>query len=325
MWWIRRFPATTSGAVLLCILVLWFAAMGALSPEELPHYAQSRREVIGMALMLILLPPYLVAVSIVTRRLSLRLVDELEPLSRRPQDCDRARRAIQNGWKRALLPGALLGVVLGLANTSSIDAFTTTVAAHVHIALMSGQMLLWLLIGLLLAIRFVASRGFRRLGEVLDFELFRLDQLKPLARSGLLDMVMIAGALALSPLQALDAEFRWYNYQYGLFVAVFASGLLVIWPLLPIHRRIRAEKARQLAHVERLLADEGSASTTAELSRLETLLAHRDRLKNLRPWLFSTDLVSRFLLYLISPPLAWVGAAIVERFVDRILTGGVAG
>ena len=323
--WIRRFPALVSSALLLGLLITWFAAMGALSPAELPHYARSAREVIGMALMLILLPPYLVAMSIVTRRLSLRLVEELRPLARDPEDCERARQAILDGWRQALLPGALLGISMGLVNTSPVDAFTTTVGARVHIALMSGQMLLWLAIGLLLSVRFVASRGFRRLGEVIEFELFRLDQLKPLARSGLLDMVVIAGALAFSPLQTLDAEFRWYNYQYGLIVATIASGLLVVWPLTPIHRRIRAEKARRLEELERLLAGEEATPTLAGLSRLETLLAHRDRLQNLRPWLFSTDFVSRFLLYLIIPPLAWVGAAIVERFVDRLLTGATAG
>jgi hypothetical protein len=180
-------------------------------------------------------------------------------------------------------------------------------------------MFLWLLIGVVLVVGFRASSGFRRLGEVVRFELFRLDRLKPLARSGLLDMLVIAGALAFTPLQSLDAEFRWYNYQFGLLVAGVAALLLVVWPLWPIHVRIRAEKSRRIAAIDALIAGAGEATTRAETVELEALLSHRDRLVNLRAWLFSTDLVSRFLLYLIIPPLAWVGAAIVERVVDRIL------
>lgn len=321
MGWITRFPATASGLILLVLLTLWLAGMGALSPDELPHYVTSRQEVIGMALMLLLLPPYFVSATIAQRRHSLTLIEELRPLVRHPEDCDRAREAITRGWRTAFLPGLLIGLVMGLLNTSPLDAWTSTVGRSVHLGLSAGQMFLWLLIGVALVIGFKASSGFRRLGEVVHFELFRLDRLKPLARSGLLDMLVIAGALAFTPLQSLDAEFRWYNYQFGLLVAGVASILLVVWPLWPIHVRIRAEKRRRIAAIDAQIAAAGEPTTRAETVELETLLSHRDRLVGLRAWLFSTDLVSRFLLYLIIPPLAWVGAAIVERAVDLFLAG----
>ena len=319
MGWISRFPATASGLTLLAVLALWLAWTGALSPDELPHYAGSRREVIGMALMLMLLPPYFVSATIATRRHALTLIEELRPLVDRPEECDRARAAIVRGWRTAWIPGLPIGLVMGLLNTSPLEAWTTSVGRSVHLGLSAGQMFLWLLIGVALVVGFRASSGFRRLGEVVRFELFGLDHLKPLARAGLLDMLVIAGALAFTPLQSLDAEFRWYNYQFGLLVAGAASILLVVWPLWPIHVRIRAEKQRRIDAIDALIGAAGEPMTRAETAELEALLAHRDRLVGLRAWLFSTDLISRFLLYLIIPPLAWVGAAIVERLVDRIL------
>jgi hypothetical protein len=42
------------------LLSLFFLLMGALVPTELPKYAKSFREITGMALMLTLLPPYLI-------------------------------------------------------------------------------------------------------------------------------------------------------------------------------------------------------------------------------------------------------------------------
>ena len=57
------------------------------------------------------------------------------------------------------------------------------------------------------------------------------------------------------------------------------------------------------------------------MQQLESLLAHRDRLREQSTWPLSTALVSRVFLYLIIPPLAWAGAALVELLVDRLIAG----
>lgn len=317
---LARYPACSSALLVFVGLLAFFWAAGTLDPQAIPHYATSRREVIGMALMLMLLPPYFVATTIAMRRHSLSLVEALRPWVADPRDCDRAWQAVASGWRQGWLPGAVLGFAMGLLNTSIIDALTATVAPRIHLSLSLGQLFLWTTIGVVLGIRFVAARAFRRLGEVVSFELFRLDRLKPLARSGLVDMMVIAGALAFAPLQSLDAEFRWYNYSFGLAVASLASLALVVWPLWPIHGRIRADRRRRLDSLDALIAEQPAPTTRPEILALEPILSHRDRLASLRPWLVSTDLVSRFLLYLIFPPLAWAGAAIVERIVDQLLS-----
>jgi hypothetical protein len=55
--------------------------------------------------------------------------------------------------------------------------------------------------------------------------------------------------------------------------------------------------------------------------RLETLLAHRDRLRGARTRPLGTRLLSRALLYLVFPPLAWAGAALVEQALEWALRG----
>ncbi len=308
-----RVPAILPGLTLLVALAAWFGAMGAFDPPAVPVFSGSRREVIGMALMLTLLPPYLVAGTIAVQRYSLRLLDELRPPRVRPGDRDEVRRSIDAGWRRVWPFGVVLGLVMGSMNTSLVEALNATIAPRVHLGLTMGQIVIWLVIGLVLAIRFETARAFRRLGRVVELDLFRLGQLKPLARSGLADMMVVAGALAISPLQSLDAEFRWYNYHFALIVSGMAVGLLLVWPLWPVHRRVRAE-------IDALIAPESSASDRDAIQRVEVLLAHRDRVAGLRTWILSTDLAWRFILYLVIPPLAWAGAALVERVVDRMLS-----
>jgi hypothetical protein len=165
--------------------------------------------------------------------------------------------------------------------------------------------------------RVVSAIVFGRLGEQVRIDLFRLDRLRPLARSGLADVLLVAGAVALSPLQSLDAEFRWYNYHFALIVAIPTAAFQLLWPLRRVHARIRAEKARRVAEADARL--EAATDLPDDLLSLETTLAHRDRLREQRTWLLSFAMLSRLVLYLIIPPLAWVAAAIVERLVDRTL------
>jgi hypothetical protein len=206
-----------------------------------------------------------------------------------------------------------------LLNTNPIYALTKSAVPAIEISISFGQLLLWLIIGLLLSHRWVAARSFSRLGEVVTFDLFQLDRLRPLARSGMIDVLVIAGALAMSPLQSLDAEFRWYNYRAALVVAIPTALFLLLTPLRSVHRRISDEKRRQLAQIDALVGEADRGGSPAALQSFETLLAHRQRLRGQRTWPLDTALLSRLFVYLIIPPLAWAGAAVVERVVTRML------
>lgn len=316
----RSYPATTSVGLLLVLLTALFWGSGTLFPDVLPDYADSHRQITGMALMLILAPAYLVGAGIVAQRRSLELVDALRPALPDPQLAAEAQATIRGALRSVWPLGLALGLALGLFNTNPVEAWTMP-AAHVAVSLSFGQLVLWTVIGLLLVTRGVSARAFARLGEGVVFDPFRLDALRPLARSGLIDILVIAGALALSPLQALDAAFRWYNYQFALVVAIPSAILFVTFPLWPLHRRIHREKAARLARMDAMLEQLPTDGTPEGLARLETLLAHRDRVKNLPTWPLGSALLYRIVLYLIIPPLAWVGAALVEMLVGRIVSG----
>jgi hypothetical protein len=316
-----KHPATSVAVIFLLLGSVFYWFSGALWPEELPAYARSGRQITGTALMLIFLPAYFLSTAIVVRRHSLHLVEELRPQLPDSPAAEDAAVAIRGALRRSWLPATAIGFAAGLFNAPNIYAFTESTTPSIDISISVGQMFLWLLIAQVFGLRIEAARAFRRLGEVVHFDLFQLHRLKPLARSGLVDIMVITGALLISPLQSLDAEFRWYNYGFALMVAIPGSITLLLWPLWSIHGRIRDEKEAQLSRINGWIQTANRATTPEDTLKLEMLLAHRDRVRAQRTWLLSTDVASRVFLYLIIPPLAWVGAAMVERLVDQLVGG----
>ena len=100
-----------------------------------------------------------------------------------------------------------------------------------------------------------------------------------------------------------------------------AAVLLLIWPLRPIHRRLRQEKDRLLSAADGLVATKTGATSAAEVAELETLLAYRDRVRSQPTWALDVPLLSRFALYVVIPVIAWIGAALVEIAIDRWTAG----
>lgn len=315
-------PGLAAAGALLAVLAGFFWLTGALQPTAIPDYASSPRQITGMALMLILVPAYLVGAASLAQRRSLALVEETRERLAEPGAADAAAGAIRSGLRRTWKLGIASGFLMGLLNTNPLEVLRSEVPI-LEGSISFGQVLMWCLIGLLLGVRISAARAFRRIADTVELDVLRPDRLKSIARSGVVDVAIIAGALLITPLQSLDAEFRWYNYQFGLLVGLPAAAFFLVWPIQPLHRRNRADRDARLGGLERQIHALGSAApATPETSaRLEALLAHRDRLRSVSTWPLSTGLLSRVVLYLVIPPVAWAGAALVERVVDRALGG----
>ncbi len=57
------------------------------------------------------------------------------------------------------------------------------------------------------------------------------------------------------------------------------------------------------------------------ITRIELLMQHRDRVRHTSAWPIDLSIAFRLILFIIIPPLAWLGAAFVELGLDKILTG----
>ena len=130
-----------------------------------------------------------------------------------------------------------------------------------------------------------------------------------------MDVLIIMGAIALMPLQALDLEFRWVNYEAGLIIGGIAAISLFVLPLWGVHLAIDAARSTRL----RELQQQVDSCDRGDITQLESLVAHRDRVQGIHTWPLDLRLIIRVLFYLVLPPLAWVGAALVENVVERFL------
>lgn len=316
-------PGLVAAGVATVVMTAVFVVGGTYSTVDLPGWTWSARELIGMSLMLTGATTYLIAAWTIAQRRSLELVAELRPLLPDPSAADEAVSTIQAAWGRTWWIGSLVGIGLSLFNTNPIWAFTGAAYTRIAVPVSFGQIFLWMVIGNLLAVRITASHAFARLGERVRIDLFRLDRLRPLARSGVVDAALVVGALLFAPLQSLDFEFRAGNYSFALIVALPSLAFYLYWPLHTVHRRIRTERDGRLMAVDLQIEQLGSAtpSTPVETERLEVLLAHRERLADARTWPLDLSILSRIAFYLVIPPLAWAAAAVVERIVDGLLAG----
>jgi len=300
-----------------------FGFAGALSGNPLPGTDSSPRAIVGMSLMLIATPTYMLAAWTIGHRRSLELLAELRAQLPDSAAIETTEATIRTAWRRTFWIGSAVGIGLSLFNTEPWSAIQEAAYPRIAIPISIGQMFLWWIIGMLMLARITASNAFAQLGERLPVDVFRLDRLRPLARTGMVDGAIVVGALALAPLQSLDAEFRWVNYRFALVTGIPSIAFFLVWPLRRVHLRIRADRDARLANVDDQIEALGGAlpATPGETERLEQLLAHRERLVEARTWPLDLRLLSRVVFYLIIPPLAWVAAAVVERIVDAALAG----
>ena len=106
--------------------------------------------------------------------------------------------------------------------------------------------------------------------------------------------------------------------------AAFATVMLVL-PTQPLVERVREWRTAELGRVEAAIAGDrraldGSPLGT-QLSRVDVvgLLLYRREVTDLRALPFDGGAFARFALYVLLPPMSWVAAALVERWVDKAL------
>ncbi len=151
-----------------------------------------------------------------------------------------------------------------------------------------------------------------------------LAPLAPLGRMALRSAVLWIGAAAIVSLAILLTGGTVMELVTALFLVCIAVGAFVI-PVRGVHRRIRAAKRQELTRVrveirrdrESVAALAGEASAAA--ARLPGLLAWERRIESAREWPFDTTTLVRFALLLTVPLFSWLGGALMERALDRVL------
>jgi hypothetical protein len=120
---------------------------------------------------------------------------------------------------------------------------------------------------------------------------------------------------------SIEAGLNPMAYIPGLLATGVPMLLLAALPVWPVHRRIAAARRHALQEVNACIATLPPADPAAPetLVDLAPLLGYRRELLEVSEWPFDVGVVTRLGLYLIIPPLTWVGAALIEHVVEGLL------
>lgn len=179
------------------------------------------------------------------------------------------------------------------------------------------------LVGRALTAHLHAARALSSVGERwVEIDLLDLRPLQPLVRFGLRLVLLWAIWFAIMAAFWLGPESHWSN-ALGLLPLLAVAVAALILPVRGVHGRIRAVKRAELARVTEAIrqAREGllDAPPGRESPRLANLIAYRSLVEDVREWPFDVSTLLRFTLYVMLGVGSWLGAALVERVLGRVL------
>lgn len=231
--------------------------------------------------------------------------------------------------RRSRIP-AVLGLVIGIGVVGVIGSDPG--ASGVRFGAVSWSdtwtiVLTPLLVSLLARAGYMTTLGARERTEdrfrIAPGEIDLLDMRRHLVegRVGLrLALVWIVG-ISISSLLISDGNRLLLSVPLMVFSFAIAVVALVL-PVRRLHLRIRDAKRHEMQAVRARLAETRDAVMRGDPGangRLADLLAYADHLDDVREWPFDNRTLSRFVLYLLIPLGSWLGGALVERLVGRVL------
>ena len=223
----------------------------------------------------------------------------------------------------------LLGLAGGFMHLSFIYAergssFAQEYAGPIDVMGDLGALIVWMT--MTVAITGLLNNGIRigRLAVLMrPINLFRTDRLLPFARVAISSCLSIVGTLALFPLLSFDQGASVWTVLPGLIATAIPMLAMLLLPMWPAHRILQARKAQEIALINETLDEcrggQELLQDPAALQQTNSLLDHRAHIQQISDWPIDIGGVSTLALYLIIPPLTWIGAALIENVVDAVL------
>ena len=162
---------------MLAALGLFYFASGAFTGEIIPWYFSSYREVLGMVLLLILMPTYIIVSYLYGARRTLQLATLVDATN----GTQLANVVTQVPLRYLALFGFLGWLYAIFVNVPSygLNLFRTN---SVEQSIILGQMVIWTMMGYLLFIRARIARSFNHASKDLSVDIFETTNLRPFAQ-----------------------------------------------------------------------------------------------------------------------------------------------
>jgi len=159
---------------------------------------------------------------------------------------------------------------------------------------------------------------FKRLTARVEFDVLNTRSLTPFGSIAVSSTLALIGAQAAFPLLIVGSDSSWVSFAPGLVATGAPMVVLFLLPVIPMHQRIMTAKQAALEKVTQDLAPL-TASANSDYAALQPLLTYRREVMDAPEWPFDTSVIGRLAVYLIIPPLTWIGAALIEILVDTAI------
>ncbi|MFH1765183.1 MAG: hypothetical protein ABIF09_13425 [Gemmatimonadota bacterium] len=288
--------------------------------------------VFGHPLMTPILTAYALAITSYLIHRQIRELDGLEPLITYDQaTLDRIRHGLRYHPRWLLWSGWIIGpVAMVLVNFTGPQISAIRAGEFLTPGAAWGLFLaalFWVIVFQMLALFFRNAKAFHLLGiHGVRIDLLDVGSLTPFARVAIRNLLIFIGGFAVAPLALLQGNQFLVPLTIGLALTMPCCVALVGIPVYAVHLRLAKAKEEELDRVRRAIRGEREAmedSPVAEDAGQMTvagLVMYRRMVEDIQEWPIAASEILRFALYVIIPFLAWVGAALVERAVDAILS-----
>jgi len=162
---------------------------------------------------------------------------------------------------------------------------------------------------------------FRQLAGKIRINLLNVRSLTPFGTVAVSSTLAMIGAQAAFPLMMLEAEVDYVTFVPGLIATGLAMIFMFVLPVWPVHKRLVAAKRAELDRlsdaIEELSSTDGEERT--DFDQLNPVLLYRREISGIGEWPFDTSVMGRLAIYLVIPPLTWIGAAFIEILIDSAI------
>ncbi len=310
-----RYGHVLTFIVLLLGLLTLFKLVGALESQDLD----------AAPLFFSFLIAYIIPASHFINRQQLCAFDDLKPVLQMTEaGLHEIRDSLNYVPARTQLIYLLAGSIAGcLQNIILVVTSELSSLNYLDWFFMMVTIFLWCLMSTVISALNSNALRFGELAARTTIDLLAPRQLNPYAQVAVYSTLALIGAQASFPLLFLEDDFNEIAILPGFFAIFIPMIFIFLVPLLPVRRRVKVQKRQSLeqiqARIERITQAKNQFDLDAEqLGQLHALLNLRAEIAKVPEWPFDSPVIVRLLIYLIIPPLTWVGAALIERMVDSL-------
>ena len=314
-WWVALALLLAGGAVYG--IAAWVAAGNPAYAGQIPW---------SIALFFVCSVAYIVPMFHYITIRTHNALNELEPYLGSPERLTELHDAIEKRPVTWIVRTTSVAVLLWLMQSRLLVGSWETMwlqirSGYVSLVFILGPLFVWLTMTAAMSALVQNALIIRRLVPELASDIFEPNSYMPIGRMAVTSTSVALGGMALMSVMWLGGPINWWTTLPALVIFAPLVVLLLLLPVLPMHRKLLAQRRRAMDEAQQALRVTRTSNSSDETSMAHqaAALSMRREVAELPSWPFDLGTVARFLSYAVIVPLTWAGAALIEMLVNALL------